>query len=157
MTGAASGPEADLTGATNPEARNWAMFAHLAALAGFILPFGNVLGPLVVWLVQRDRWPYVREHGREAVNFQLTVLAVQMVLALAAIASVVGSIFVFSAAAGTNSDETAAFGIFGIVGFYGLLALSFLVGVVSWILAIVGGVKAAGGQYFRYPIAFRLL
>lgn len=148
---------ADTTGATNPEARNWAMFVHLAALAGFIVPFGNLLGPLIIWLVQRDRWPFVREHGREAVNFQLTVLAIQIVLALAALASMVGSIFVFSAAAGSNSDETAAFAVFGVFGFYGLLGLSFLIGVASWILAIVGGVKASGGQDFRYPIAFRLL
>jgi uncharacterized Tic20 family protein len=55
------------------EEQNWAMGCHLAALAGFILPFGNVLGPLVVWLIKRAEMPMVDRHGKEALNFQITV------------------------------------------------------------------------------------
>lgn len=33
------------TFATPSEEKNWAMFCHLSALAGFIIPFGNVIGP----------------------------------------------------------------------------------------------------------------
>jgi uncharacterized protein len=53
--------------------QNWAMFCHLAALAGFLIPFGNVIGPLVIWLVKKDTMPLVDKHGKEAVNFQITV------------------------------------------------------------------------------------
>ena len=31
--------------------RQWAMFAHLAALIGFVIPFGTIIGPLVVWQI----------------------------------------------------------------------------------------------------------
>jgi uncharacterized protein len=41
-------------GLPSSEQRQWAMFAHLSALIGLIVPFGNVLGPLVIWLVQKD-------------------------------------------------------------------------------------------------------
>lgn len=54
--------------------RNWALAAHLAALAGLAVPFGNVLGPLVVWAIKKDAMPYVAEQGKEALNFQLTML-----------------------------------------------------------------------------------
>lgn len=48
----------------NPDARQWAMFAHLAALSGYVgLPFGNIIGPLVVWLMKKDQYPFVDDQG----------------------------------------------------------------------------------------------
>ena len=55
------------------EVQNWAMACHLSALAGFVVPFGNLFGPLVVWLIKRAEMPLVDQHGKEALNFQITV------------------------------------------------------------------------------------
>lgn len=55
------------------EEQNWAMGCHLAALAGFLVPFGNIVGPLVIWLIKRGEMPMVDRHGKEALNFQITV------------------------------------------------------------------------------------
>ena len=52
--------------------RNWAMFCHLAALA-FIIPFGNIIAPLVIWLLKKEEYPLVEDQGKEAVNFQITM------------------------------------------------------------------------------------
>ena len=54
------------------DARLWAMVAHLSGLPGFAVPFGHVLGPLVIWLLKRDASPFVDDQAKEAVNFQLT-------------------------------------------------------------------------------------
>jgi uncharacterized Tic20 family protein len=55
------------------EDRNWATIAHLSALVGFVIPFGNILGPLVVWLVKKEQSAHVAEAAREALNFNITV------------------------------------------------------------------------------------
>lgn len=55
------------------EEKTFGMLAHLAALAGFIIPFGNIIGPLVIWLMKKDTMPFVNEQGKEAVNFQITI------------------------------------------------------------------------------------
>ena len=55
------------------DARTWALICHLSALAGYVIPFGNILGPLVVWMVKKDTHAFVDEQGKEAVNFQITV------------------------------------------------------------------------------------
>ena len=55
------------------EEQNWAMGCHLAALAGFVCPFGNLIGPLVIWLLKRAEMPMVERHGKESLNFQITV------------------------------------------------------------------------------------
>ena len=53
----------------------WGTLCHLSALLGFIgVPFGHVLGPLVVWLLKKDEYPFADDQGREALNFQLSVL-----------------------------------------------------------------------------------
>ena len=56
-------------------ARNWATFCHLSALLGFVgVPFGHFLGPLVIWLLKRNDHPFVDDQGKEALNFQLSIL-----------------------------------------------------------------------------------
>lgn len=58
-----------------PEERNWAVLCHLSALLGFVIwGLGIVLGPLIVWLIRKDTMPFVNDQGREALNFQITVL-----------------------------------------------------------------------------------
>ena len=56
------------------EEQNWAMVCHLSALAGFLIPFGNIVGPLVVWLIKRAEMPLVDSNGKESINFQITVM-----------------------------------------------------------------------------------
>jgi uncharacterized Tic20 family protein len=55
------------------EERKWAFFAHLSALSGFIVPFGNLLGPLIVWQIKKDEMPFAAQQAKEALNFQITV------------------------------------------------------------------------------------
>lgn len=51
----------------------WAVFCHLSGLAGFIIPFGNIIGPLVIWLIKKDEFPLVHDQGKEALNFQISM------------------------------------------------------------------------------------
>ncbi len=56
------------------EERMWGMACHLSALSGFIIPFGSILGPLIIWLVKKDEIAFVDDQGKEALNFQISVL-----------------------------------------------------------------------------------
>lgn len=64
------------------EERNWGMFCHLAALAGFIIPLGNIIGPLVIWLMKKDESQFVDDQGKESVNFQISFIIYALVAAL---------------------------------------------------------------------------
>jgi hypothetical protein len=54
--------------------RSMAMLCHLLSFAGAVFPFGNVIGPLVAWLMERKESRFVDCHGRRAVNFQISIL-----------------------------------------------------------------------------------
>jgi hypothetical protein len=56
------------------EERTYAMFCHLGALSGFVVPFGNIIVPLILWLTKRESSPFVDMHGKEAINFQISLL-----------------------------------------------------------------------------------
>jgi uncharacterized Tic20 family protein len=65
--------EATRAGAVDQEVRNTAVAAHLSTLAGLVVPFGSVIGPLAVWLTRRDRDPFIDDTGREALNFGISI------------------------------------------------------------------------------------
>ena len=68
--------------ATPPEERTWAMLGHLSAFATFVVPFGNILGPLLVWLVKKDTMPFAADQAKEALNFNITITLLAIVAAL---------------------------------------------------------------------------
>jgi uncharacterized Tic20 family protein len=66
-------PPPPSAGSPSPEERQWALFAHLSALIGYIIPFGSIIGPLIIWQVKKNEMPFVDDQGKEALNFQITV------------------------------------------------------------------------------------
>ncbi|MBV8281477.1 MAG: DUF4870 domain-containing protein [Candidatus Eremiobacteraeota bacterium] len=73
------------------EARQWAMFAHLSALAGVIIPFGNIIGPLIIWQMKKEQFPLVDDQGKESLNFQIT-MTIYLIVALILCAVFIGFI-----------------------------------------------------------------
>jgi len=63
--------------------RTWSAFCHASALLGVFLHFpGHVIPPLIVWLAKRDDSPDIDAHGKEALNFQISMLIYNAVAAV---------------------------------------------------------------------------
>jgi hypothetical protein len=117
----------------NRESRFWAIGAHLSALAGGFL--GGVpafLGPLVVWLARRQVDPFASLHGQAALNFNLSVLLYYAVLILFTILT---------------------FGLGSLVA----ISLGFLIWLGWLVCSILGAIKAAADQEYRYPLTIRFV
>ena len=109
-------------------AKQWTLFVHLSALSGYIgIPFGWILGPLILWLIKKDEIAEVNEHGKEALNFQISVL-IYSIVALPLICL-----------GGLGAVILVALGIFDIV------------------CIIIAAVKAADGQLFQYPLSIKFI
>lgn len=60
--------------------RTWTVLCHASALLGFVIPgAGHILTPLIVWLVKRGESSEVDAHGKESLNFQITMLLYNIV------------------------------------------------------------------------------
>jgi len=58
------------------------MLCHLSAFAGYFIPFGHILGPLLVWLLKREESAFIDAHGKEALNFQISVTIYAVISAI---------------------------------------------------------------------------
>jgi len=113
------------------EERKWAMACHLSALAGFVIPFGNVIGPLVVWISKKNGSEFVDEHGKTALNFQLT-------LSIFILGSLLVSIF-------------SGFLLMILVPVIGILS------IYNLIVIITSGAKANDGEYVEIMLSSRII
>lgn len=65
------------------QARIWGTLCHLTALVAITgVPFGHILGPLVIWLLKKNQYPFVNDQGKESLNFQLSMTLYAFVAAL---------------------------------------------------------------------------
>jgi uncharacterized Tic20 family protein len=68
---------------SSADVRTWNVLCHASALLGLFLHFlGHLLGPLIVWLVKRGDSPEIDAHGKESLNFQLSMLIYDAIAAI---------------------------------------------------------------------------
>jgi uncharacterized Tic20 family protein len=63
----------DIEPVLSSDAKNIAMLCHLLAFTKYFTGVGHILGPLIVWLWKKDDHPFVDEHGKESLNFQISM------------------------------------------------------------------------------------
>lgn len=125
-------PQAPIETAIDPivadhDARQWAMFCHLAGLAKYIpIPLSNVIAPLILWQIKKDQSPFVNDQGKEAVNFQISMTI--YIIACCLLFCVGIGVFVLP-----------------------------VVGVLDLVFIIIAALKANQGELYRYPLTIRFL
>ncbi len=65
-------------GVVSKDARMWGMLCHLLGL------FTSFIGPLIIWMLKKEEDPFIDNQGKEALNFQITVLIASIVSGLLA-------------------------------------------------------------------------
>jgi len=124
-------------GTASAEERQWAMFAHLSALAGGLLTsaiggWGFFIGPLVIWLMKKDAMPFVADQAKEALNFNITVSGIFLILLILSLLTLG-------------------------LGFLVTAPIMLILGIGALVLIIIAAMKANQGIAYRYPFAIRLV
>lgn len=74
---------------SDPQERQWGMFIHLAALSGLIgVPFGSILGPLIIYMIKKDDYEFINDQNKEVLNFQITWTLIFIVSAILILAGI---------------------------------------------------------------------
>lgn len=121
--------------ALTSEERGWGVAAHLSAFVGAWVALA-FLGPLIVWLVGRERHPFIDHHAKEALNFNLTFLLIGIV---GGIIAVVGAVVTLG------------------LGLIAIVPAAIALAIVWIVLPIIAAVKAWDGQGYRYPLTIRFV
>jgi uncharacterized Tic20 family protein len=115
---------------TTEDERTWGMITHLSAM---LLGFP---GPLIIWLIKKERSRFLNYHGKECLNFCITIFFCLLAISI----STCGISFV-------------TYGLGGFVVFPCFLAI---IGV-KWVMLIMAGLAANRGELYRYPFSLRLI
>jgi uncharacterized Tic20 family protein len=108
----------------SPEERGLAAMTHLSGLAGYIIPLGGVIVPIIIWIAKKESIVIA------SIAKQAVILNVAIFLLICAVSILWLTII-----------------------FIPLVILSYVVlGIVAIALPIVGAVKATDGTYYRYPV-----
>jgi len=65
-------PSAPAIGRREQDVRQWALFLHLSKFAGFVIPLGGLILPIVLWQIKKVEWPEIDAHGRVIMNWILS-------------------------------------------------------------------------------------
>ena len=107
--------------------RTWGMICHLAALSSLLGPsILNLVGPLVPWLLKRQESPWIEAHGKESINFQLTMSILAWI-----------GLLLIPVTCWVSSVLSAAASLFSII------------------MAVIASVRANEGKFMAYPFSFR--
>ncbi len=142
--------------------KNIATFIHLSTFSRFIFPLGNFIGPLILWVANKDKSEFIDTHGKQAINFQISILLYAIIIGTVTI-----PFFIFNVFDGINFIDfnhhnfhidlrnIKSSPLFLITGSLGFLA------VVGFILEIVFIIKASlsakEGEPFKYPLTINFL
>jgi uncharacterized protein len=118
--------------AIEPEEQTWALFAHLSGLAGYLIPFGGVIAPIALIFAKSDS-PVISTIAKQALYLNIFVFLAGLVVGFITFLLYIS-----------------------IVGIPLAILLGFIVGILLFgmgvTLPIVGAIKAASGEYYRYPV-----
>jgi len=144
--------------------KNTATFTHLSTLTQYFIPFGNYIFPILIWSSYKDKSEFANHHGKQALNFQLSLLLYTLILALIAIPIFVIVFLQNLPMEAVFNDEDFVIRNFNFDGNIGLLSIGAtavllfgLLKIVEFFLVIYASIKASNGEYYKYPMTISFL
>ena len=145
----------------NTHQKNIATFIHLSTFSRFIIPFGNFIGPVILWINNKDKSEFIDAHGKQAINFQISMLLYAVILGTLTVPlfifKIIGS-FDFLDFNGFHDfhislDKPSALLYIG--GGLGVIAV--LAFIIELILIVVASLKARDGELYQYPFTINFI
>ncbi|MEE3999435.1 DUF4870 domain-containing protein [Tenacibaculum sp. FZY0031] len=132
-----------------------AFLIHISAFAGYLFPLGSIITPLILWQTLKERSPFLNEHGKEAVNFNISYSLYIFILSLSFIPFFFRRIF--NGFEGMDIDFGGYHGYGGLFGIFGFASVVSIVALIKIALIIIAAMKANKGEMYRYPLTIKFI
>jgi|SRR5690554_1441266 len=139
--------------------KNTSAFIHLSTFLKYFFPFANYIAPLVIWTFNKDK-AFVDEHGKQAINFQLSMLVYTIVVFLICLPFIIifaTDIISLVETIDRTSGEFSVNNIQNLSGYillFGLMILVFFALFIFEIYAVINAsIHAFQGKYYKYPLS----
>lgn len=135
-----------------------AFLIHISSFAGYLFPLGSIITPLILWQTQKDKSVFLDEHGKEAVNFNISFSLYLFILGSSFFSFFFGNIF-RSGRRGFldfNFDFNNDWHFFNI-GFFSIASIITITTFIKVALIIIASMKANNGEDYRYPFTIKFI
>ena len=141
--------------------KNIATFIHLSTFSRFVIPFGNFIGPIVLWAANKEKSEFIDNNGKQAINFQISIFLYAIILGTVSV-----PFFIFKFFSGIDFIDFNGFHDFHInIGepsplLYiggGLGVLAFIAFLVELALIVKASLSARDGVIYKYPFTINFL
>lgn len=139
--------------------RNTSTFIHLSTFLKYFFPFANYIAPLLIWTFNKDK-SFVDENGRQALNFQLSILVYTIIIGLICLPFIIIFATDFISLIETINNTTGHFSVnsiqnlSGYILLFGLAIILFLGLYVFELYAVINAsIHASRGQLYQYPLS----
>lgn len=139
--------------------KNWATFIHLSTLSQYCIPFGNYIFPILIWSTKKDKSEFIDYHGKQALNFQLSIFLYTLVLGLIAVPIILATIFSTVPLNAIINDDDFIINNFSVENIGGIIIVAIIavfillsLKVAEFFLIIYASLKTANGEKYRYPL-----
>lgn len=143
--------------------KNTATLLQLSALTQYFFPLGNYIFPTIIWSFKKDESAFVNYNGKQAINFQLSLLLYCMVLLTIAVPFILYSTFtnierLFDTDFHWVLNQNTIHQISGTL-LIGLVASAFvfILKAFEFILIFYAAVKNSNGENFKYPLSIQFI
>ena len=137
---------------------------HLSTLSQYLIPFGNYLFPLLLWSSKKDKSSFVDYNGKQALNFQLSILLYSLIALVIAIPTCLYWIISIAEQLEINDHQVTFREVITSQNITGMVILG-LVAVIlilflklsEFFLIIYASFKSANGEYYHYPLTINFI
>ncbi|GLB51616.1 hypothetical protein NBRC110019_06550 [Neptunitalea chrysea] len=143
--------------------KNVATVIQISVFSKIVIPLGNFIVPIVLWAINKEKSSFIDNHGKQAINFQLSILIYHIVLGIAGVslfAFNIGNIWdVYDNAIHSNYFSFENFHV-GNRNFFQTIILGCLfigLKVLELVCVISAAIKANRGEYYQFPLSINFL
>ena len=139
-------------------------FIHLSTLSQYIIPLGNYIFPLLLWSTKKDKSEFVDNNGKQALNFELSILLYSLIALIIAIPTFIIWLINTIERLEINRNIITFRDVFTTENVTGLVILGVITSVLllfmklsEFFLIIYASVKSANGEEYKYPLTINFI
>ena len=143
--------------------KNVAAATHLSTFSKYFIPFGNFIFPLLLWTVNKDK-QFVNEHGRQALNFQLSILVYTLIIGVVCLPFFIIFATDFISLVEVMESHYHDVSVQNIKNLSGYVILFFIIAILLLGLfvfelyaVITATIRASRGEHYKYPLTISFI
>lgn len=138
---------------------------HLLTFGKWIFPLGNFVFPIILWMINANKSAFIDRHGKQAINFQISMTLYSITLVIIATSVIIGSLLSGGPGLWETMDSSNGFPFRNNMGVFTTMIATaitcgtalLILGITDLVCTIKAAIKANDGEEYNYPLTIHFI